>query len=225
MKKNRITKLVLTILTLSLILPLEVGYASSDNVVAQSSPASAREEPVHRTYLKQLLANTGLRFTAALRDAFTYYELYTAYDQLAGFVFLGHEMGWAGPIDLFVKTNAVGVIQRVHVWRHTETPKYVVGLDEFLATFTGHKAAAELIWQEDVHGITGATVTAEAIIAAVNRPGRVAYRTGIFIQPEQEREQRESSGWFFLFIGGCAVVFSFWAWAGKGSSSRRCCSE
>ncbi|MCI2425821.1 FMN-binding protein, partial [Candidatus Acetothermia bacterium] len=72
----------------------------------------------------------------------------------------------------------------VHVWHHTETPIYVVGLDAFLVTFANHRAEAELIWQEDVHGLTGATVTAEAIIAAVYRPGQIAYRKGIFIERE-----------------------------------------
>jgi Na+-translocating ferredoxin:NAD+ oxidoreductase RnfG subunit len=55
-------------------------------------------------------------------------------------------------------------------------------MEEFLATFSGHKADAELIWQEDVHGITGATTTAKAIIAAVHEAGRVAYQKGIFVQ-------------------------------------------
>jgi Na+-translocating ferredoxin:NAD+ oxidoreductase RnfG subunit len=101
---------------------------------------------------------------------------------LAGFVFLGSEQGWGGPINLFVKTDVAGMIQRVYVWHHTETPFWVVGLDDFLADFAGYRADAELRWQEDVHGITGATVTAQAIIAAVHEAGRAAYQQGIFIR-------------------------------------------
>jgi len=139
----------------------------------------------HRIYLGNFLADTKLTFTPVVKNDFAYYALHTAAGQLAGFVFLGTEDGWAGPINLFVKTDAAGIIQRVHVWHHTETPIYVIGLDSFLATFAGYKAEAELIWQQDVHGITGATVTAEAIIAAVYGPGRIAHQKGIFIRRER----------------------------------------
>jgi Na+-translocating ferredoxin:NAD+ oxidoreductase RnfG subunit len=127
-----------------------------------------------------------LTFIPIARNDFVYYELYTTDEQLAGFVFLGTEEGWGGPINLFVKTDAAGIIQRVYVWHHTETPIYVAGMDTFLATFAGYKAEAELIWQEDVHGITGATVTAEAIIAAVHGAGRASYQKGIFIRRESK---------------------------------------
>ncbi len=126
------------------------------------------------------MAATGLFFVPAEKNGFVYYELHCDDRQLQGFVFLGDEEGWGGPINLFVKTDRAGIIQRVHVWQHEETPIYVVGMDEFLATFVAHRAESELTWQEDVHGITGATVTAEAIIAAIYEPGITAYRKGIF---------------------------------------------
>ena len=154
------------------------------NFFGQSQPQLIEEEPSYRTHLKDFLADTGLRFVPVVRNDFTYYELYTADEQLAGFVLPGTEEGWGGPINLFVKTDVAGIIQRVYVWHHTETPIYVIGLDDFLATFAGYKAEAELIWQEDVHGITGATVTAEAVITAVYESGRAAYQKGIFIRKE-----------------------------------------
>jgi len=151
----------------------------------EDPPKVIEQQPPHRAYLSVFLADTGLTFVPAVRNDFAYYELRTVDEQLTGFIFLGVEEGWGGPINLFVKTDAAGIIQRVHVWHHTETPIYVVGMDAFLATFADYKAEAELIWQEDVHGITGATVTAEAIIAAVYVPGRMAYQKGIFMQRER----------------------------------------
>jgi len=148
-------------------------------------PAVIEQPPPHRSYLRDFLADTGLTFVPVARNDFAYYELRTVDEQLAGFIFLGVEEGWGGPIHLFVKTDAAGIMQRVHVWRHSETPIYVVGMDAFLGTFADYKAEAELIWQEDVHGITGATVTAAAIIAAVYGPGRTAYQKGIFMQRER----------------------------------------
>lgn len=136
----------------------------------------------HRAYLEELLVDTGLISVPVVKNGFAYYELHTADGEVAGFIFQGIEEGWAGPISLLVRTDATGIIQRVYVWHHTETPGWVVGLDDFLATFAGFHAMDELVWQNDVHGITGSTVTAEAIILAVNEPGRAAYQKGIFVR-------------------------------------------
>jgi len=138
------------------------------------------EEPLHKPYLIEFLADTGLIANPAMKDNLSYYELNAVDGQLVGFVFFGAGEGWGGPIELFVKTDLSGVIERMHVWQHAETPLYVYGLDEFLESFTTHRAEAELIWHEDVHGLTGATMTAEAIIEAVNALGRAAYEKGIF---------------------------------------------
>ncbi|HSV31709.1 MAG TPA: FMN-binding protein [Atribacteraceae bacterium] len=152
------------------------------NLFEQPPPTVVEPEPPHRAYLRDFLAGTGLTFEPVVRNGFAYYKLHSADEQLAGFIFLGTEEGWVGPIDLFVQTDIAGLIQRVHVWQHTETPLYVMEMDSFLATFAGYKIEEDLIWQEDVHGITGATLTAEAIIAAVNETGRAAYQKGLFTQ-------------------------------------------
>lgn len=143
-------------------------------------PAKGIEMPPYESYLKDFLTDTGYRYVQAIRNEFTYYELYTNDDQLAGFVLPGIGEGWGGPIFMFVKTDTEGIIRRVHVWRHSETPIYVVGLDGFLSSFAGFKAADELLWQTDIHGLTGATLTAEAVIAAVHNIGQKALEKGIF---------------------------------------------
>jgi transcriptional regulator of nitric oxide reductase len=178
-KKSIIVIAIITIITLA-----TVAVAFSLNFFGQPPPDIAEQELLHRVHLQGFLADSGLTYIPVVRNDFAYYELYTAREQLAGFVFLGTEEGWAGPINLFVKTDIAGIIQRVYVWHHTETPIYVVGLEAYLATFAGYQAEAELIWQEDVHGITGATVTAKAIIAAIYEPGKMAYQKGIFVERE-----------------------------------------
>jgi uncharacterized protein with FMN-binding domain len=150
------------------------------NLMERSPPDIADPEPPHRTHIREHLAGTGLAFEPVEGNGLRYYTLHSADRQLAGFVLLGTEEGWTGPIHLFVRTDPAGVIERVQVWHHTETPIYVVGLDAFLATFAGYKADATLTWQEDVHGITGATMTAQAIIAAVRGAGSAASQRGIF---------------------------------------------
>ena len=56
----------------------------------------------------------------------------------------------------------------------------MIGLNDFLITFRNHKAEAELRWHTDIHGLTGATFTAEAIIKAVRDVGIKAYEKGVF---------------------------------------------
>ena len=76
-------------------------------------PDIIAQEPPHLTYLKDFLADTGLTFVPATKNDFAYYKLHTADEELAGFIFLGNEEGWGGPINLFVKTDAAGIIQRL----------------------------------------------------------------------------------------------------------------
>lgn len=177
-------KAMAVIVTIVIIILLAVLTTFALNFFEQPSLDIAEQGLLHQTYLKDFLAETELTFVPVVRNDFAYYELHTADQQLTGFVFLGTEEGWAGPINLFVKTNVAGIIQCVQVWRHTETPIFVVGMDDFLATFADYEAEAELVWQEDVHGLTGATVTAEAIITAVYGSGRTAYQKEIFIREE-----------------------------------------
>jgi Na+-translocating ferredoxin:NAD+ oxidoreductase RnfG subunit len=177
---SRIGTIVIAIIAL-----IAVVAVAGLNLFEQPPPDNVTQEPPHRVYLRDYVTGMELTFDPVVRNNFTYYRLHSADKELAGFVFLGTEEGWGGPINLFVKTDAAGIIQRVYVWHHTETPIWIVGLDEFLATFAGYRAEADLIWQKDVHGITGATVTAEAIIAAVHEAGRTAYQKGIFIGREK----------------------------------------
>lgn len=136
----------------------------------------------YRTHLETFLEDSGLTSVRKEKEGFTYYELRDTDGDLQGFIFLGEEEGYGGLIRLFVWTDIKGIIQRIDVWQHNETP-IVVPPDElrrFLDTFVPKRAEAKLEWQQDVHGITGATITAEAIIKAVYEQGLAAYERGIF---------------------------------------------
>jgi len=143
-------------------------------------PAQNIQKPPYESYLADFLAESGYSFSQKEVNGFIYYELLDAANNPAGFVLPGVGQGWAGPMFMFVKTDTAGVIRLVHVWQHSETPIYVVDLDSFLYTFAGFKAGEELEWQSDIHGLTGATLTAEAVIAAVHDIGQNAMANGIF---------------------------------------------
>ncbi|MCI2427119.1 hypothetical protein LM592_01380 [Candidatus Acetothermia bacterium] len=57
-------------------------------------PASKQVETIpHRIHLRNFLADTALTFIPATKNDFAYYTLHTADRRLAGFVFLGTEVG------------------------------------------------------------------------------------------------------------------------------------
>lgn len=138
------------------------------------------EKPVYWDYINELLLNTGLEAHQASKNDYSYYRVENEARELSGFIFSGTGEGWGGPIELLVKTDVAGTIKQVYVWEHSETPLYVHGLDEFLATFRENQAHRKLVWNENIHGLAGATITAEAIIAAVGEIGSTAKAMGIF---------------------------------------------
>jgi len=134
-------------------------------------------------YLEQFLSDTGLTSIPSERNGFSYYILNNNENEKAGFVFKAQGDGWGGPINMFVKTDMLGNIKRVYVFDHLETPIYVVDLDNFLNSFMNFRIDTDLVWQKDIHGLAGATLSAEAIIEAVNNVGTQAFEKGIFENP------------------------------------------
>ncbi|HEX3045665.1 MAG TPA: FMN-binding protein [Bacillota bacterium] len=94
--------------------------------------------------------------------------------------------GYDGPIDLMVALNPEGVILKVNVFRHTETPCHVTGmtkgnwLDQFqgitlvdkLRMLIGLKPSA----QGDVQAMTSGTVTSRAVTEAVAEARQAFYK-------------------------------------------------
>jgi len=140
------------------------------------------EPPPYEEYLDAFMADTDLAFTQRMKNDFIYYEVFRADNTHMGFILPAIGEGWGGPINMFIKTDLSGTINRIHIWHHLETPIYVVDLEQFLSTFTGFKVEEKLLWQTDVHGLTGATLTAEAIITAVQKTGQKAFEKGIFVE-------------------------------------------
>lgn len=165
---------VVVVMTLVFIFTILAKRRQSSEIVA--------EEALYKVDLEAFLEDSGLTSVRKEKEGFSYYELQNVYGDGQGFIFLGEEEGFGGPIKLFVKTDLEGIIQRIDVWQHKETPIVVppFELRRFLDTFVPKRAEAKLEWQQDVHGITGATITAEAIIKAVHEQGLAAYEREIF---------------------------------------------
>ena len=75
--------------------------------------------------------------------------------------------GYGGPIEMDLSLSAEGRISSLKVLRHHETPSYIAGLESFLGQFTGKTRDNTLILGKDIDAISGATITSQAITAAV----------------------------------------------------------
>jgi Na+-translocating ferredoxin:NAD+ oxidoreductase RnfG subunit len=97
--------------------------------------------------------------------------------------------GYAGPVPLLVGLDRRGTITGVRLLGHHETPSYAAGVErpEFLSQFVGKNAADPLRLDEDIEGVTRATVTAAAVTGGVRISSRaVAARTMGLAVPDEE---------------------------------------
>ena len=75
---------------------------------------------------------------------------------------------WGGRIEVLFQLDDAGVLSAVRLGRNRETPEYIWGIQDWLDTFPG-KAPLHLVYgagdrPNGVDGLTGATVTGEAIV-------------------------------------------------------------
>jgi hypothetical protein len=93
----------------------------------------------------------------------------------------GVPRGYAGPVPVLVGIDPGGIITGISILDHRETPSYVAGVESrsFLDQFTGRRVTEPLELDNDIDGVSRATVTAEAVTAGVRRASRAA-AAGIF---------------------------------------------
>ena len=106
--------------------------------------------------------------------------------------------GYGGKFNLAISLGPDGLIRRVQVISHNETPSYVTGLDTFLASFQG-KDAKKPIVIDDVRAIdamTGATVTKNAFQLAIQKSAQALARDVLGLQVESQTQQ--PSTWSLL---------------------------
>jgi hypothetical protein len=120
--------------------------------------------------------------------------------------------GYAGPVPVLVGLDGKGTITGVVLLEHNETPSYAAGVGsrEFLGQFTGRTVFDPLRLEEDIDGVTRATVTASAVTNGV----RISARTiagevmGIDVPAESSppRTDHRAALAFFLLLAALAVT-------------------
>ncbi len=118
--------------------------------------------------------------------------------------------GYGGPLDILIVVDAEGNFDQLILLRHHETPSYVSGVKDFLASFAGRSPAAPLVPGEDVDAITRATVSSDAVAAAARLTGRKILNAALG-RSVPLNEKKEPVDWPWAL--GIAAFFGAAIWA------------
>ncbi|MBE2269358.1 MAG: FMN-binding protein [Anaerolinea sp.] len=103
--------------------------------------------------------------------------LFTGYandDSVVGYAKVGIASGYGGPIAMLVGTDANGVILDVSVISHSETPNFFRQLERagFYRQFTDANYGDSLTVGDDIDGVSGATLSSEAVAQSIRQAVR-----------------------------------------------------
>lgn len=97
--------------------------------------------------------------------------LFTGYtgDTIIGYAMAGTASGYGGPMVMLVGTDPDGSITAVTMINHGETPNFLAQLDRagYYDQFTGASYSDTLLIGEDIDGVSGATLSSEAVAQAI----------------------------------------------------------
>ena len=90
-----------------------------------------------------------------------------------GYAVIAHAFGYGGDLSVLTILNSQGVIENVVVVNHVETPLYLNKVLEkgFVETLKGANIRAIPEYGEEIDAVSGATMTAKAILYSVQRGG------------------------------------------------------
>jgi len=156
-----------------------------------------------------------------------YFMVCDANDKLTGYIFSSEDLagevrGFGGKMNLAIYVDAGGSLVNFHIIRSNETPAYLELLGEWCDTLNGCQLFQPQPFA-DVHAVTGATVSSEAILSALQISGhRFAMQIlGESIGPEvKERVHRakylpDAQGTYLIgaFVLALTVIYygGFWS--------------
>lgn len=107
-------------------------------------------------------------------DLFIGYASEDASGEIVGYAMTGSATGYSGPLIMLVGTDSAGAITGVTVVEHGETPNFFNQLERagFYEQFTGADYSESLLLGEGVDGVSGATLSAEAVALSIHQAVR-----------------------------------------------------
>ncbi|MAU12502.1 MAG: hypothetical protein CL607_21955 [Anaerolineaceae bacterium] len=134
---------------------------------------------------------TADRIEAGSNGLFTGYATVDGSEEVIGYAMAGTASGYGGPILMMVATDPDGNITNVAVVEHGETPNFFHQLDlqNYYDQFPGMDYSDALILGDDIDGISGATLSSEAVAQSIRQAVRGiggAAIAGADIPPDQQ---------------------------------------
>lgn len=99
------------------------------------------------------------------------YRVFDSHQVPVGYVVMAESTGYGGPMTVLVGINPEGEIIKTEIVKNHETPLYLemVISRGFLDGFIGKTISDPLMLNEDIDGVSGATVSAKGIASAVRK--------------------------------------------------------
>jgi hypothetical protein len=115
----------------------------------------------------------------------------TGTETVIGYAMAGHATGYGGPLALLVGTDTTGSITGVTIISHRETPNFFRQLEtrDYYAQFEGLSFADQILIGQDIDGVSGATLSAEAVAESIRQAVRgiaAGAVPGAAIPPEEK---------------------------------------
>ena len=125
-----------------------------------------------------------------------HYKAYaTGRRDLAGIVFSTKELvpeikGYSGtPVELMVGIDPQGTIMGIEIISHAETPDFVKSIQSFIKQFVTLDPNNSFALGKDIDGMTGATITSEAISQSIKQSLLIINRSVLSKDPSGIQNQ------------------------------------
>ncbi len=112
-------------------------------------------------------------------------------DSLVGYVSFGQSQGYGGVLKVAVLSNKKGKIKKVLLTEHKETESFILKIKnkDYLSQFNGLDLNSSFLLNNDIDGVSGATVSCQAVTNSVRRASyRIAREKFNKTVPHIERE-------------------------------------
>jgi len=146
--------------------------------------AAARMRPALSKHTAQALAGQlriepryiGAAFLPENAQKIRYFRTYADKGKLTGYIFSSQELapevrGFGGTMNLAIYVDTSGKLLDFHIVQSNETPAYLELLDRWSESLSGRRLFQPDAFA-DVDTVTGATVSSEAVLSALQRSGQ-----------------------------------------------------
>jgi len=156
---------------------IAVSIILCSNLLAE---AGTKLRPALPPYAAQALAGQSRieQVSTVLPDnghKISHFRVHDANDKLIGYIFSSEDLapevrGFGGKMNLAVYVDPNGSLINFHILSSNETPTYLDLLGDWQNGLKGHNLFEPQTFA-DVHAVTGATVSSEAILSAIEKSG------------------------------------------------------